>query len=313
MRGATPSPARCIPDHHALVVNPHNWQQFFDFGDGGVNRSNGVFVNESADCAAAPKSYTGARLACSVRWCLRASPSVSPRSTVDCARFISIRWSTTATIPNRMAGGTQDNGSWETINGDFETWMNVNVADGGHNAFDAPGGDSEYALTGFQSGQLVGALPSFDQSDVNWSSRHDVPTSMPTKACRSSATAITDPVTPGSIWHGREHVFRSTNWGRNPVMTKEQHRQHCSVWIGDGDVDEDGTYEPNTVDDTCDDFKALGDPGPNGRLTAPLLGDGRAGTSQSSSERTAIRSRCGPPRAPAGCSFRRTPTPPPRL
>jgi hypothetical protein len=72
--------------------------------------------------------------------------------------------------------------------------------------------------------------------------------------------AITDPVQPGWIWHGREHVFRSTNWGRNPVMTKQQHRVHCNVWVGDGDVDEDGTYE--VPDDVCDDFKPLGDPGP---------------------------------------------------
>ena len=43
------------PDHHALVMNPKNWRQFFDFGDGGVDRSNGVFVDDSGDCAAAVK------------------------------------------------------------------------------------------------------------------------------------------------------------------------------------------------------------------------------------------------------------------
>lgn len=267
-------PGALHPDHHALVVNPHNWQQFFDFGDGGVNRSNGVFVNESADCAAAPKSYTGARRT----FCEMVLARVPERLTainrgLRTLHFYQVEYD--RNDPNRMAGGTQDNGSWETIDGDFETWMNVNVADGGHNAFDAPGGDSEYALTGFQSGQLSVRYRSFDQSDVNWSAdtmfyfyaNEGVP---------FIGNAITDPVTPGSIWHGREHVFRSTNWGRNPLMTKEQHREHCSIWFGDGDVDEDGVYEPNTTDDTCDDFKTLGDPGPNGRLTAPLLGD-RAG------------------------------------
>ena len=39
-------------------------------------------------------------------------------------------------------------------------------------------------------------------------------------------------------------------------------------------VDENGTYEP--LIDICDDWKPLGDPSPNGRLTAPGLGD-RAG------------------------------------
>ena len=34
-------PVQLHPDHHALVTNPTNWRQFFDFGDGGVARSNG--------------------------------------------------------------------------------------------------------------------------------------------------------------------------------------------------------------------------------------------------------------------------------
>ena len=49
------------PDHHALTVNPQNWKQFFDVGDGGVVRSNGRFVDDSGDCVQ-PKGYTGTRL-----------------------------------------------------------------------------------------------------------------------------------------------------------------------------------------------------------------------------------------------------------
>ena len=70
--------------------------------------------------------------------------------------------------PDRIAGGTQDNGSWETL-GDRETWVNVNVADGGHNGFDAPGGDPEYQLTGWQGGQIEIKYNPLDQYDVNWS------------------------------------------------------------------------------------------------------------------------------------------------
>ena len=44
------------PDHHALVTNPTNWRQFFDFGDGGVARSNGVFVDDSGDCGPSVKN-----------------------------------------------------------------------------------------------------------------------------------------------------------------------------------------------------------------------------------------------------------------
>jgi hypothetical protein len=54
-------------------------------------------------------------------------------------------------------------------------------------------------------------------------------------------------------------VFRSTNWGRNPILTKDTHRLHCNVWTGDGDVDNNGTYDPPV--DLCDDFKRWVIPG----------------------------------------------------
>jgi hypothetical protein len=86
--------------------------------------------------------------------------------------------------------------------------------------------------------------------------------------------AIDDPVRPHWLWSAREHVFRSTNQGRNPILTKTTHREHCNIWYGDADVDDSGMYEPEI--DICDDWKPLGDPGPNGRLTAAIHGD-RAG------------------------------------
>ena len=50
-------PGALHPDHHALLVNPRDWKQFFDFSDGGVNRSDGVFVNDSADCTTPPHNF----------------------------------------------------------------------------------------------------------------------------------------------------------------------------------------------------------------------------------------------------------------
>ncbi len=35
-------PVELHPDHHALTVNPRNYKQFFDVGDGGIVRSNGT-------------------------------------------------------------------------------------------------------------------------------------------------------------------------------------------------------------------------------------------------------------------------------
>ena len=42
------------------------------------------------------------------------------------------------------------------------------------------------------------------------------------------------------------------------MLTKETHREHCNVWYGDADVDENGVYEPPK--DICDDWTPLGDP-----------------------------------------------------
>ena len=267
-------PGALHPDHHALLTNPRNWKQFFDFSDGGVNRSNGVFVNDSADCTAPPHSFT---VPSRVAFCQTVALARVPQrldalnNGLRTLHFYQLEYD--HSDPSRIAGGTQDNGSWETL-GSRRTWVNVNVADGGHQGFDAKGGDRNFALTAWQSGQIEVRYNLQDQADVNW-----VADTMFVfyggEAVPFTGNAITDPVTKGGIWHGREHVFRSTNWGRNPILTKDTHRLHCNVWTGDGDVDNNGTYEPAI--DLCDDFKPLGDPGPNGRLTAPVYGDRSGG------------------------------------
>jgi hypothetical protein len=267
-------PGALHPDHHALLVNPGNWMQFFDFGDGGVSRANGVFVDDSADCAAPPKSYTGTNLTFCMQVLSRVPQVLNAiNKGLRTLHFYELEYD--HANPERIAGGTQDNGSWETL-GDRNTWVNVNVADGGHNSYDAnaAGRDPDFALTGWQAGQLEVRYSPQDQFDVNWIAD----TLFVLYGFEGSpfiANAITDPVKPGWLWTGREHVFRSTNWGRNPILTKETHRQHCNVWIGDGDVDGNGTYEP--LVDLCDDFQPLGDPGTNGRLTSSTYGDRTGG------------------------------------
>jgi hypothetical protein len=271
-----PQPGALHPDHHALVTNPNNWMQFFDLGDGGVARSNGVFVDDSDECATNPrKMYVGTRLT----FCQMVLSRVPQRLNAINKGLRTLHvyeMEYDRKDPERIALGTQDNGSWETL-GDRETWVNVNVADGGHNAFDPAGGDPEFALTAFQAGQLSVRYRPLDQVDVNWIADTLVvfPSPYRFEGVPFIGNAITDTLTPGWMWTGREHVFRSTNWGRNPVLTKDTHRLHCNVWTGDGDVDNNGTYDP--VVDICDDWKPLGDPGPNGRLTSATYGTDRAG------------------------------------
>lgn len=266
-------PGALHPDHHGLVVNPRNFRQFFDLGDGGVNRSNGVFVNNSAQCSAPPKLYASPRK----EFCEMLLAQVPQR-----LNAINLGYRTLHVYdvnydrgnPERLAFGTQDNGSWETM-GSKETWLNINVADGGHNSFDAPGGDSEFALTAWQQGQLEVRYTPMSQYDVQWIS-DTLWGPYAGESVPFIAMAITDPVTPGTLWTGRQHVFRSENWGRNPIFaTKDAHRANCNVWSGGfGDVNGDGTYDER---DFCDDWKPLGDPGPNGRLTSMTYGADRAG------------------------------------
>ena len=261
-------PVELHPDHHALVTNPQNWKQFFDVGDGGIARSNGVLVDDSGDCVD-PKGYEGSRLA----FCKLVLARVPQRletlnEGLRTLHFYQIDVS--PHDPDLVIGGTQDNGSWERASG--ETWVNTNIADGGHNNFDIA--DPSFRQSAFQQGQLMVAYEPKNQVDQNWIAdtlfvfygNEGVPFIGP---------ATTDPTHAGWIWTGREHLFRSTNYGRNPVMTKQQHRDHCNIWYGDADVNESGAYEPAL--DICDDFKPLGNPGVPGRLTNVSFGATKAG------------------------------------
>jgi hypothetical protein len=258
------------PDHHALVTNPANWRQFFDFGDGGVIRSNGVFVDDSGDCVN-PKAINNAARLAFCRLVLSRIPErlEAINKGLRTLHFYEIEYS--KHDPDVIAGGTQDNGSWETT-GDHERWANVNIADGGHNAYDALGGNPDFRMTAWQAGAILASFTPQDQVDITWIA--DTINFLPpyvNEPVPFIGNAITDPVQPGWMWTARAHVFRSRNYGLNPVFPREDVIEHCNVWFGDFDIDENGIYEP--LVDICDDWQPLGDPAPAGRLTDAVFGD----------------------------------------
>ena len=272
-------PVQAHPDHHALVTNPGNWQQFFDLGDGGIIRSNGNFVDDSGDCSAVKGITNAARLAFCRLVLARIPERLEPiNKGLRTLHFYQIEYN--KANPDIIAGGTQDNGSWETLGGD--TWLNTNIADGGHNAFDALGGDPNFRMTAWQQGQIEVSFTPQNQTDVTWVS-DTMFVSYGGEAVPFIGNAITDPVEPGRLWHGREHVFRAGNNGLNAAFPRAAVIAACNVWTGDGDVDGNGIYQ--AAIDICDDFKPLGDSGTNGRLTAPFWGSDRAGGSVSVVER----------------------------
>ena len=281
-------PGALHPDHHALVVNPLNYQQFFDFGDGGVNRSDGIFVNDTADCTAPPHSFAVPSRIAFCQVVLSRVPQTLTALNHGLRTLHTYEIDYDRTNPDRLAAGTQDNGSWETL-GDRDTWVNVNIADGGPNRYDATGADPQFALTAFQAGQLMVRYNPQQQVDANWiSDTLSDPSSVPPYALEASAFTVpaeTDPVMPGWMWTGREHVFRSTNYGRNPILaTKAAHRANCNIWTG-AFADLNGNAVYDLPGDACDDWKALGNPGPNGRLTSAAYGPDRLGTFVSVTQR----------------------------
>ena len=177
-------PVQAHPDHHALVTNPGNWQQFFDLGDGGVIRSNGNFVNDSGDCPAVKGITNAARLAFCQLVLARIPERLEPINMgLRTLHFYQIEYN--KANPDIITGGTQDNGSWETVGGD--TWLNTNIADGGHNAYDALGGNPDFRLTAWQQGQLEVSFTPQNQTDVTWVS-DTMFVFYGNEACRSSAT-----------------------------------------------------------------------------------------------------------------------------
>src|SRR5439155_21930390 len=84
------------------------------------------------------------------------------------------------------------------------------------------------------------------------------------QAAISAPTAF-HPTLSKLLFTGREHVFRTLNGGVNPAFPYAKVKQHCNTWTGDGDINENGTYERPI--DVCDDWKAMGDAGHLGRLT----------------------------------------------
>ena len=244
-------PGALHPDHHALVVNPLNWQQFFDIGDGGVNRSDGVFVNDAADCVTPPHSFVVPSRIAFCRSSCRGCPGALTAINTGLRTLHIYTLDYDRNNPERIAAGTQDNGSWETM-GDRDNWLNINIADGGPNRYDATGSDSEFALTAFQSGSLMVRYNPMQQVDANWISTR----------CPIQLGAA---VRPGGIGVHRAGGDRSGLAGldvdgpraRVPVeelrpqphpRTKDAHRANCNIWTGAfGDLNGNGsTISPAT-------------------------------------------------------------------
>ncbi|HKF13917.1 MAG TPA: hypothetical protein VKB13_01680 [Gaiellaceae bacterium] len=254
------------PDQHSIVTNPNDWKQFIETGDGGIIRSNGNFVDDSGDCTAVHHLTHAPSLAT----CLAVTKRIPERlqsinKGLNTLHFYQVTYNPNR--PGELAGGAQDNGSWMRVPGS-KTWIETFVADGAYNGFDAK--DANYSSLSWQGGSLAILDEPRNQEVPFWiadttRTRGAAPFDYFREAAAFIVPTVFHPKVSKLMFTGNEHMFRSTNGGVNPNFAYAKVKQHCNLWFGDGDINENGTYERPI--DVCDDWKAMGDPGNAGRLT----------------------------------------------
>lgn len=244
------------PDHHALTVVPGNPNIFFSGSDGGLVRSNGKFVDNSAVCAS--RGLTGADLAT----CQQLLSKIPERLFSLNKGFSTLQFQSVLANPQNsslLIGGTQDNGTWLS-NGSVQNWSQTIYGDGGQSGFDVA--NPAFRFNTFYT-QAVDA--NFQNGDpTKW-----VVISGP--LFNSGETApfymaiIGDPKVGGTMFAGMQSVWRTTDNGGNQAYLEA----NCSE------------FTTSAAAPDCGDWQRLG----SGLLTASGLGD-RAGGAVAAVERT---------------------------
>ena len=219
------------PDQHAIAFGADPGVAFLG-SDGGVVRTNGQFVDASADCD--KRGLSGQDLTNCKGW-LKSIPKLiySLNDGLATLQFQSLSINPNAPL-NDLLGGTQDNGTW---------------AFDGKNTFESVGGD------GGQSGIDVGNAnirmhTYFDaQPDVNFKKNDPLgwdwigdPFFVPPLEPRSFyIPLIADPVVSKTFFAGLGHVWRTKDAGGNQADLDT----HCNELTGDFTI-------------TCGDWVPLG-------------------------------------------------------
>lgn len=245
------------PDQHALAFVPGQQDQFFEVSDGGVIRVDGAgSVNASASCAG--RHLHAYDLQDCQRW-LSAVPTAvrSLNAGLQTLQFQSVSTYVDGGV-RRYLGGTQDNGTWAFGGGTsgFETVG----GDGGQSATD--GGDSTVHFhTYYDSFADVNAAPATAQYPAGLDPDHWDYISQPQDESGELTSFyvpfVTDASTPGTVYTGLQHVWRSSDNGGDYAWLDS----HCSET-------DPARFDPTVV---CGDFTPIG-----ADLTGPSYGD-RAG------------------------------------
>jgi hypothetical protein len=250
------------PDQHALVVSDSNPFLFFEGSDGGLMRSSGDFVDQSAECTA--RGLIGSNLAlCQSLLTHVPTQLYSLNKGLSTLQFQSLSYN--RADPKNLMGGTQDNGTFETTGGAV-VWPQIIYGDGGQSGFNA----ANPALR-FNSffGQNHDA--NFQNGDpTKWVIISGVIAGSP-EGSNFYAPIIADPnpAAAGTIFEGSQSVWRTQDWGGDQAFLEA----NCPEFTTPG------------TDPDCGDFVRIGPAGATD-LTAAGYGD-RAGGFVAAVERTA--------------------------
>ena len=250
------------PDQHALVTVPGSPLQFIAGNDGGVVRSNGAYVDGSAQCDSRgldPASTT---------YCKSLLNRIPEQTVVLNKGLTTLQFQSLSFDPknpqNGLMGGTQDNGTFE-YKGSSEVWPQIIYGDGGQSGWNAA--DSTLRFNSF-FGQNHDA--NFRNGDAaKWVIISGKIATSP-EGSNFYAPIIPDPnpAMAGSIFEGSQSVWRTQDWG------------------GDRDYLEANCPEFTTASDdpACGDFVRIGSPGATD-LTSAAYGLDRAGSFLAAIER----------------------------
>jgi hypothetical protein len=242
------------PDQHAIVTVPGNPLQFIEGDDGGVVRSDGNYVDGSAQCAA--RGLTGDRLT----FCQSLLNRIPAQTTVLNKGLSTLQFQSLSVDPQHptsgLMGGTQDNGTFE-YNGSPEVWPQIIYGDGGQSGWNAANSNLRFNTFTGQANDV-----NFRGGDPRyWVIASGVIASSP-EGAYFYPPIIADPnkATAGSIFQGSMSVWRTQDWGGDQAFLEA----HCSEF----------TTASNNP--SCGDFTRIGPSGATD-LTGAAYGTDRAG------------------------------------
>jgi hypothetical protein len=233
------------PDQHALVTAPSNPQLFFEGSDGGLIRSSGNLVDNSANCPGGFGRFSTA--------CQNLTKAIPTKLTTLNDGLSTLQFQSLSVNPldsSNVMGGTQDNGTWNGNTGST-SWSQTIYGDGGQSGFDVSDGArftnffSPYSDENFENGDPTAwVIVSGNYFDASGNPKENSAFYLP---------EIADPVVSGTQFTGLQHVWRTLDNGGD----KSYLEANCPEFTTFG-----GT--PG-----CGDFLPLGDPSGQGGSGTP--------------------------------------------